>query len=103
MSAAAARAQPRPTSTGRKSGQNTYASVIEGYENVEIIGKGSFGSIRKVARKSDGKLFARKELCYDRMTDRDRKQIVAEVNILKALNHKNIVKYEERFADADAK
>ena len=99
----AARPQPRPTSSGRKSGQNTYASVIEGYENVEIIGKGSFGSIRKVARKSDGKLFARKELCYDRMTDRDRKQIVAEVNILKALNHKNIVKYEERFADADSK
>ncbi|CAO1617619.1 unnamed protein product [Sympodiomycopsis kandeliae] len=94
--------QSRPSSSGRKSGQNTYASVIDGYENVEIIGKGSFGSIRKVARKSDGKLFARKELCYDRMTERDRKQIVAEVNILKALNHKNIVKYEERFADSEA-
>lgn len=35
------------------------------------------------------------------MTDRDRKQIVAEVNILRGLQHENIVKYEERFIDRE--
>lgn len=35
------------------------------------------------------------------MSERDRKQIVAEVNILRTLGHDNIVKYEERFVDKD--
>ena len=55
------------------------SSVIDDYEPLEIIGNGSFGVIRKVKRHSDGQLFARKELNFERMSDRDRKQIVAEV------------------------
>ena len=55
------------------------SAVIDDYEPLEIIGNGSFGVIRKVKRRSDGQLFARKELNFERMTDRDRKQIVAEV------------------------
>jgi serine/threonine protein kinase len=70
-------------------------------EPLEVIGSGTFGLIRKVKRISDGKIFARKELQFDRMTDRDRKQIVAEVNILRGLQHENIVKYEERFIDRE--
>lgn len=93
----------RSVDSNRRASSNTYESVIEGYEHVELIGKGSFGSIRKVKRKSDGKLFARKELNYDRMPERDRKQLVSEVNILRTLDHKNIVKYEERYADTEAK
>jgi serine/threonine protein kinase len=68
---------------------------------LEVIGSGTFGLIRKVKRITDGKIFARKELQFDRMTDRDRKQIVAEVNILRGLQHENIVKYEERFIDRE--
>ena len=56
-------------------------SMIDDYEPLEIIGNGSFGVIRKVKRRSDGVLFARKELNFERMTDRDRKQIVAEVSV----------------------
>lgn len=57
------------------------SSVIDDYEPLEVIGNGSFGVIRKVRRRSDGMLFARKELNFERMTDRDRKQIVAEVYV----------------------
>ena len=68
------------------------------YEPLDVIGNGSFGIIRKVKRKSDGlvsrkpvttssrhgthprtQVFARKELYFERMSDRDKKQIVAEV------------------------
>lgn len=69
---------------------------IDQYEPLEIIGNGSFGIIRKVRRKNDStvscllpplpywthsrlQFFARKELNFERMTERDRKQIVAEV------------------------
>ncbi|KAG1732608.1 kinase-like domain-containing protein [Suillus occidentalis] len=78
------------------------SSFLELYEPLDIIGNGSFGIIRKVRRKSDGQLLARKELNFERMSDRDRKQIVAEVNILKDLHHENIVRYHDRHVDRDA-
>ncbi|EJD47872.1 Pkinase-domain-containing protein [Auricularia subglabra TFB-10046 SS5] len=74
---------------------------LDNYEPLEVIGTGSFGTIRKVRRKLDGQIFARKELNFERMTERDRKQIVAEVNILKDLDHEHIVRYHDRFVDRD--
>ncbi|KAI0644675.1 kinase-like domain-containing protein [Trametes meyenii] len=78
------------------------ASPLDLYEPLDIIGNGSFGIIRKVRRKADGVIFARKELNFERMTERDRKQIVAEVNILKDLHHEHIVRYHDRHVDRDA-
>ncbi|KAI0769434.1 kinase-like domain-containing protein [Trametes elegans] len=78
------------------------ASPLDLYEPLDIIGNGSFGIIRKVRRKSDGVFLARKELNFERMTERDRKQIVAEVNILKDLHHEHIVRYHDRHVDRDA-
>ncbi|EIW74003.1 kinase-like protein [Coniophora puteana RWD-64-598 SS2] len=77
-------------------------SFLEQYETLDIIGNGSFGIIRKVKRKSDGHVFARKELNFEKMTERDRKQIVAEVNILKELHHDHIVRYYDRYVDREA-
>ncbi|KAK0569139.1 hypothetical protein OC861_001279 [Tilletia horrida] len=76
-------------------------TALTGYEPLDVIGNGTFGIIRKVRRLTDNQLFARKELNFERMSERDRKQIVAEVNILRTLGHDNIVKYEERFVDKD--
>jgi NIMA (never in mitosis gene a)-related kinase len=58
-----------------------YADVseLERYKLVSNIGKGSFGVISKVQRVDDGKDFAMKQLDYSKMTDKDRKQILAEV------------------------
>lgn len=85
----------------------TKAAVADGHhsfplhqdEALDVIGSGTFGLIRKVRRISDGRIFARKELQFERMTDRDRRQICAEVNILRTLHHTNIVRYEERGID----
>lgn len=87
----------------RNSKELQVEALLAAYEDIEVIGKGSFGLIRKVRRRADGKIFARKELDYHRMADRDRKQIVAEVNILRQLNHQNIVRYVERINDAKAR
>ncbi|KAK7026127.1 hypothetical protein VNI00_015702 [Paramarasmius palmivorus] len=75
---------------------------LDQYEPLDVIGNGSFGIIRKVRRKTDSAIFARKELNFERMSERDRKQIVAEVNILKELNHEHIVRYHDRYVDRDA-
>ncbi|KAI8591974.1 kinase-like domain-containing protein [Geranomyces variabilis] len=71
------------------------------YEPLNVIGSGSFGVIRKVRRKSDGKIFARKEIDYRKMSERERKQLVAEVNILRELRHPYIVRYFERHIDRE--
>ncbi|KAJ7449679.1 kinase-like domain-containing protein [Mycena latifolia] len=77
-------------------------NFLDLYDALDVIGNGSFGIIRKVRRKSDGLIFARKELNFERMSERDRKQIVAEVNILKDLHHDHIVRYHDRYVDRDA-
>ncbi|WFD18550.1 non-specific serine/threonine protein kinase [Malassezia caprae] len=77
------------------------AHALEGYEALDVIGSGTFGLIRKVRRKSDGRLFARKELNFERMNERDRKHIVSEVNILRTLQHDHVVRYEERYVDTE--
>ncbi|KAJ3114425.1 Serine/threonine-protein kinase Nek2 [Phlyctochytrium bullatum] len=55
--------------------------------------KGSFGLIRKI--------LARKEIDYRKMTEKEKRQLVAEVNILRELRHPNIVRYYERFVDRE--
>ena len=40
-----------------------------------------------------------KELNYGVMSEKEKQQIVSEVNILRELNHSNIVKYHDRIID----
>lgn len=63
------------------------------------IGKGSFGVVTKVRRKNDNKNLVWKELNYGKMSEREKKQLVFEVNILRELKHPNIVRYYDRIID----
>ncbi|GAA97424.1 uncharacterized protein L969DRAFT_48742 [Mixia osmundae IAM 14324] len=78
----------------------TTKQVDEIYEPLEMIGKGSFGVIRKVRRRRDGAVFVRKEINYLKMNERDLKQLSEEVNILQNMeSNYHIVRYYERFVD----
>ena len=72
---------------------------MENYEIISQIGKGSFGIVSKIRRKSDSKLLVWKELNYGKMGEREKHQLVSEVNILKQLHHPNIVQYYDRIID----
>jgi serine/threonine protein kinase len=72
---------------------------MENYEIINHIGKGSFGLVSKVKRKSDNKILVWKELNYGKMSEREKKQLVLEVNILRELKHNNIVRYYDRIID----
>lgn len=48
------------------------------YEPLEIIGRGSFGLIRKVRRLSDNKILVRKEIDYRRMSTEEKRQLCSE-------------------------
>jgi NIMA (never in mitosis gene a)-related kinase len=53
----------------------------------------------KVKRKSDDQILVWKELDYGNMTDKEKKQLVSEVNILRDLKHQHIVRYYDRIID----
>lgn len=53
----------------------------------------------KIKRKSDGRILVWKELSYGRMNEKEKQQIVAEVNILRDLQHPSIVQYHHHFID----
>jgi len=69
---------------------------MENYELIGHIGKGSFGLVSKVRRKADGRIYVWKELDYGKMSEKEKQQLVAEVNILRELSHPNIVQYYDR-------
>ncbi|WWD19593.1 hypothetical protein CI109_104055 [Kwoniella shandongensis] len=90
-----------PRRSGVSSHSTGYADVseLDKYKLISNIGKGSFGVISKVQRVSDGKEFALKQLDYSKMTEKDRKQILAEVAILDSLKHRNIVQLIQKIKD----
>ncbi|CAI2363374.1 unnamed protein product [Moneuplotes crassus] len=74
---------------------------MENYEKIKKIGQGTFGNVWKVRRKSDSKEVVWKELDYGNMSDKEKKQLVSEVNILRDLKHPNIVRYYDRIIDKE--
>ncbi|CAL9734691.1 serine/threonine-protein kinase Kin3p [Monosporozyma servazzii] len=63
------------------------------YEILEEIGRGSFGSVRKVVHIPSGTVMVRKDIKYGHMNQKERHQLISECKILSQLNHENIVKF----------
>ena len=55
-----------------------------------------------VKRKVDGKILVWKELAYAKMSEKEKQMLVSEVNILRELNHPNVVKYYDRVIDKNS-
>jgi len=75
---------------------------MENYEILEHLVSGSFGKVCKIRRKSDNKILVWKEIEYGNMSEREKHQLVTEVNVLKELRHPNIVRFYERIIDKSA-
>lgn len=75
---------------------------MENYERIADIGKGSFGSVSKIRRRSDNQTLVWKELNYGKMSDKEKHMLVSEVNILRDLRHPNIVRYYDRIIDKES-
>ncbi|XP_014669645.1 PREDICTED: serine/threonine-protein kinase Nek2-like [Priapulus caudatus] len=71
-------------------------SSVDDYEVIGMVGKGSYGTCKKIKRKSDGKIFVWKELDYGLMSESEKHMLVAEVNLLRELRHRHIVRYYDR-------
>ena len=63
---------------------------LENYQKIERIGKGSYGSVYKVLNKNSNLIRAMKIITKN--YQKDNQEIMREINIMKNLNHHNVMK-----------
>ena len=73
--------------------------TIHDYEKKEILGQGSYGLVYKVLNLKDKKYYVLKQIFIGKLKDEEINKIENEKNILKSINHENIVKYIDSFKD----
>jgi len=64
---------------------------LKEYEELEILGKGSFGQVNKVRNSLDGKTYAIKKIRLRRGDQLNK--IIREVTLLSQVHHKNCLRY----------
>ena len=79
-------------------------NVFDFYIKMQFLGKGAFGSVYKVERKNSGTreiIRALKEISKEAMNvnEENQKEIKNEIEILKSIDHPNIMKIYEFFED----
>lgn len=74
-------------------------STADQYDVLASIGAGSFGTVSKIRRKVDGKVLVWKEINFGGMSEKEKTQLVSEVNILRELRSPFIVRYYDRIVD----
>ena len=69
--------------------------IAEDYDSLQVIGKGSFGTVYKAARKSDRQPVVIKEVLITALNESERRCALQEASTLSQLQHDNIIKYHE--------
>ena len=71
------------------------------YEEIKQLGKGGYGRVIQVKRKSDNKFYAIKEIIIEDEMEISVENIKNEADILSKFNCNNIVKYYDSYLDKD--
>eukprot|EP00750_Incisomonas_marina_P000121 INCI10136.2.p1 GENE.INCI10136.2~~INCI10136.2.p1 ORF type:complete len:613 (-),score=140.26 INCI10136.2:3104-4942(-) len=75
------------------------SSFLDGFIHKSTIGRGNFGVVSVVKSKADKQRYVMKKIVFTGKTQEDRDTSMAEVALLKGLQHPNIVKYYGHHAD----
>ncbi|KAM9811282.1 serine/threonine-protein kinase Nek8 [Syngnathus typhle] len=78
------------------------AATMEKYEKIKVVGRGAFGIVHLCRRRSDGGLVILKEIPVEQMSRDERLAAQNECQVLKLLNHPNIIEYYENFLEDKA-
>lgn len=76
-----------------------FSNII--YDNFRQ-GEGSFSSVYKVRRNSDGELYALKKVKFDSLSEKDKENALNEIRILASIHHPNIISYKEAFIEKES-
>ncbi|KEP61487.1 UNVERIFIED_CONTAM: NIMA-related protein kinase NIMA1 [Hammondia hammondi] len=66
------------------------------YEVIRQIGAGRFGEVFIIRHKATKALLCWKLVFYKGLREKEKKQLVSEVNVMRELRHANIVRYHDR-------
>lgn len=69
--------------------------MTQDYESLQVIGKGSFGTVYKATRKSDRAQVVVKEVIITSLNEAERRCALQEASTLSKLQHENIIQYHE--------
>uniref|UniRef100_UPI00398F6BD1 serine/threonine-protein kinase Nek8 isoform X1 n=1 Tax=Pristiophorus japonicus TaxID=55135 RepID=UPI00398F6BD1 len=75
---------------------------MEKYQKIKVVGRGAFGIVHLCLRKADQKLVILKQIPVEQMTKDERLAAQNECQVLKLLNHPNIIEYYENFLEDKA-
>ncbi|XP_015205898.2 serine/threonine-protein kinase Nek9 [Lepisosteus oculatus] len=71
------------------------------YIPIRILGRGAFGEATLYRRTEDNSLVVWKEVDLNCLSDKERRDVMNEINILSILQHNNIIAYYNHFLDKD--
>lgn len=74
-------------------------NIKDVYKIEATIGKGSFATVKKAKNRATGERFAVKVLSKKKMTEEDKIAMHTEIEILKQVDHPNIVRLIDIFED----
>eukprot|EP00826_Nyctotherus_ovalis_P013410 TRINITY_DN1361_c0_g3_i1.p1 TRINITY_DN1361_c0_g3~~TRINITY_DN1361_c0_g3_i1.p1 ORF type:complete len:609 (-),score=189.75 TRINITY_DN1361_c0_g3_i1:486-2312(-) len=78
-----------------------YANITDYYELKENLGKGKFGLVRAAVHKKSGKRVAIKLMKKQVMTTQDLELVKQEIEIMKILQHPNLIRLLDVFENTD--
>lgn len=67
------------------------------YEEIQCIGRGNFGSAFLVQNKAENKKYVAKKVMLSGLKQKEKEGAMLEVNLLKNLQHPNIVTYKQSY------
>lgn len=73
--------------------------MLKNFQNIRLLGEGSFGTVYLVKRKSDDQLYALKKVKMLPLGEKERQNALNEIRLLASIKHPNIVQYKESFID----
>mgnify|MGYP006114861495 FL=1 len=79
--------------------ESGYRNIKETYKIEGTIGKGSFATVKKAKNRATGERFAVKVLSKKKMSEEDKLAMQTEIDILKQVDHPNVVKLIDVFED----
>lgn len=90
-----------PAEDATQENVNHDRELFKKFEVQKLLGKGSYGIVYRVKRKSDGVVYALKEADVRKMSPVERMDAVNEIRLLASVKHQNVVRYHEAFLDGN--
>ncbi|KOO30842.1 protein kinase domain containing protein [Chrysochromulina tobinii] len=76
-------------------------SLINGFQLLKFLGKGTFGAVYQARREADSKIYAIKKVDTRRMTAKERAEAVNEIRVLASVAGEHVITFYEAFVADD--